>query len=83
MAHCAGIPAWVVAGAGRALPDRLWEALLGRLEQAHEEPWHCSEELVPLELVGCVARPEGLVPPQDLPDEGECPVVAELLRPIG
>jgi hypothetical protein len=83
VAHHAGIPVWVAAGVGRVLPDRLWEALLARLDQAPEEPWHCSEELVPLALVDQVARPEGVLAPADAAGRGDYPVVAELLRPIG
>ncbi|MDP8976352.1 MAG: hypothetical protein M3N28_08340 [Actinomycetota bacterium] len=83
VAHHAGIPVWLVAGVGRVLPDRLWEALLARLDQAPEEPWHCSEELVPLALADHAARPEGVLAPADAAGRGDCPVVAELLRPVG
>ncbi|HSH60874.1 MAG TPA: hypothetical protein VK988_14805, partial [Acidimicrobiales bacterium] len=63
VAHHAGIPVWLAAGVGRVLPARLWEALLARLDQIPEEPWHCSQELVPLALVDHVARPEGVLAP--------------------
>jgi len=83
VAHHAGIPVWLAAGVGRVLPARLWQALLERLDHAPDEPWHCSEEVVPLALVDHVARPEGVLPAEDAPGRGDCPVVAELLRPIG
>lgn len=83
VAHHAGISVWLAAGVGRVLPARLWEALLARLDQPAEEPWHCSEEVVPLALVDHVARPEGVLTAEDAPGRGDCPAVAELLRPIG
>lgn len=83
VAHYAGIPVWLAAGVGRVLPARLWEALLARLDQASDEPWHCSEEVVPLALIDHVARPEGVLAADDAPGRGDCPAVAELLRPIG
>ncbi len=83
VAHYAGIPVWSVAGVGRVLPAPLWEALTERLDQAPDEPWHCSEEVVPLALVDHVVRPEGVLTAGDAPGGGDCPVAAELLRPIG
>lgn len=83
VASHAAIPVWVVAGVGRVLPARLWEALLGRLDLAAEEPWHCPEEIVALTLADVVVRPDGLVAPGDAVGIGDCPAVPELLRPVG
>jgi len=83
VARHSGIPVWLAAGLGRVLPAALWEALQARLDQAHEEPWHCTEELVPLALVDHVARPEGVLSADDASGRADCPAVAELLRPIG
>ncbi|MDQ3574136.1 MAG: hypothetical protein M3404_04335 [Actinomycetota bacterium] len=83
VARSAGIPVWVTAGVGRVLPARLWEALLARLDQTPEEPWHCPEEAVSLALVDRVARPDGLLSAGQAPGHGDCSTVPELLRPIG
>src|SRR6266516_3347515 len=49
VARHAGVEVWVVAGVGRVLPGRLWEALVRRLED-DGEPWLADDELVPLDL---------------------------------
>ena len=76
----AGIPVWAVAGVGRVLPDRLWAALLGRLDEGDDEPWDRGVELVPATLVGPVAGPSGLVAGVDGLHLATCPVAPELLR---
>ena len=38
VAHHAGVPVWVVAGVGRVLPQRMWEALTQRLDEGEDEP---------------------------------------------
>lgn len=73
-----GIDVWVVAGAGRVLPKRLWEALLARLDDT-DDPWALEDELVPLEWVSAVAGPAGVAPPADAVKRADCPVVPELL----
>lgn len=82
VARHAGIPVWVVAGVGRSLPARLWDALLARLDQVPEEGWHCRDELVPLALAEHAVRPEGRMVAEDAPGRGDCPAVPELLRPV-
>jgi initiation factor 2B subunit 1/2 family protein len=72
VAHHAGTPVWAVAGVGRALPDRLWDALVDRIGGAETEPWDRVEELVPLDLADDVI---GLTAPT-------CPVAPELLKPL-
>jgi hypothetical protein len=69
VARSAGVPVWLVAGVGRALPKRLWEAALTRLAVADDAPWDADVEVVPLELV------DHLVGNQD----PTCPPAAELL----
>ncbi|HEX2063696.1 MAG TPA: hypothetical protein VHE80_04660, partial [Acidimicrobiales bacterium] len=61
----AGIPVWVVAGVGRALPAPLWEALGRRLGQDLDEPWERSDEVVPLALADQVVGPHGASPAAD------------------
>lgn len=79
VARHAGIDVWVVAGAGRVLPGRLWEALSARVE-AMGEPWELEEEIVPLDLATHVAGPAGVGPATDAPKRADCPIAPELLR---
>ena len=74
-----GTEVWVVAGAGRVLPGRLWEALTSRVE-AMGEPWELAEEIVPLGLATHVAGPAGIGPAEDAPKRADCPIAPELLR---
>ena len=78
VARHAGVPAWAVAGAGRVLAARLWEALVARLEAG--EPWDRPAEVVPLALVALVAGPNGVVDPAEAVAAVDCPVAPELLR---
>lgn len=75
VAASAGVPVWLVAGVGRALPPGLWSAMVARL--ACDEPWNADEEVVNLALATTVVRPSGHGPPGD-PEAGDCPDVAEL-----
>ncbi|CAN5868251.1 hypothetical protein BH23ACT1_BH23ACT1_02250 [soil metagenome] len=72
VARYAGVPVWLVAGVGRALPPGLWAGMARRLERP--EPWMSTDEIVPLDLVDVVVRPtgrmSGAVPP-DCPDAPE------------
>jgi len=81
VAHHAGVPVWLVGGAGRLLPRRLWDSLAGRLEAACE-PWDADEELVPLDLVDRLVGPTGPEPVPAGLRRTDCPVAAELLREI-
>lgn len=74
-----GLDVWLVAGVGRVLPDRLWEALVTRLGGAGE-PWELDHEVVPLDWVTSVVGPEGPQLPSDAVAQARCPVVPELLR---
>jgi translation initiation factor 2B subunit (eIF-2B alpha/beta/delta family) len=79
VARHAGIPVWVVAGAGRVLPGRLWDALVTLLE-ADVDAWLADDELVPLDLATEVAGPRGLVAPEAAVKRADCPIPPELLR---
>jgi hypothetical protein len=79
VAKALGIDVWVVAGAGRVLPARLWEALLVRLDDLGDS-WELEDELVPADLVTAVAGPNGPTTFDDAVKRADCPVVPELLR---
>ena len=79
VARAEGIPVWLVAGRGRVLPKRLWEALVRRFE-VDDEPWLAEEEVVPLSLVDCVVGPAGTQSPEEAVRRADCPVAPELLR---
>jgi translation initiation factor 2B subunit (eIF-2B alpha/beta/delta family) len=83
VARGAGIPVWAVAGVGRVLPGRLWEAMLFRLDERGDEPWDRAEELVPAELVDLVVGPVGRESPEVALNRPSCPVAPELLRHAG
>ena len=80
VARHAGTPVWAVAGVGRVLPARLWDALARRL--ADDEPWEAAEEVVPLDLVDQVVGPDGPRDPADALTRVDCPVAPELMREI-
>lgn len=81
VARHAGIDVWVVAGAGRVLPGRLWEVIVARLDES-ADPWDLPEEVVPLDLATHVAGPAGVGPAAEAPKRADCPVAPELLRRI-
>ena len=72
------VPVWLVAGVGRALPQRLWDEVADAA--VTDEPWLDEVEVVSLEHVTTVVGPDG---PQSVVDAvtagGDCPVAAELL----
>jgi hypothetical protein len=71
-------PVWVVAGVGRVLPGPLWTALVRRI--GDDDLWDAAEEVVPLDLVDRVVRPDGLLDPADALTRTGCPVAPELMR---
>lgn len=77
-----GVPTWLVAGAGRVLPGRIWEALARRLDDDITEPWDRAWEVLPAELVSLVAGPGGLVGWEEALARADSPIAAELLAPV-
>lgn len=73
-AGSAGAKIWLVAGAGRVLPPRLFAAVLAALGAGD------IFEVVGLEAVARVAGPTGLDAPDRLTRRIDCPVAPELLR---
>lgn len=78
VARQAGVPVWVVAGVGRLLPPRMWDALAGRLGARGVDPWDLDEERVDLALVDEVCGPAGLDEPAEALRRTDCPVAPEL-----
>jgi hypothetical protein len=67
---------WLVAGAGRLLPERLFEVAQREVERA-DDP---AAETVPVARAERVAGPAGLDAPQRLATRVDCPAAPELLR---
>lgn len=69
---------WLVAGAGRVLPARLFEAMVARLGELE----HHGLELVDVQIADRIAGPTGLERPENLIRRVDAPVAPELLRPV-
>lgn len=82
VARSLGIDVWVVAGVGRVLPGRLWQALVERLADT-DDAWALPDEVVPLEWATSVVGPSGLQSPAEAWKRADCPVAPELLRFAG
>lgn len=78
VARQAGIPVWLVAGADRALPGRLWDALLALVGDG--VPWQRPEEVVPLSLVDKVIGPAGGADTDVAAGRADCQAAPELLE---
>lgn len=78
VARQADIPVWVVAGSGRLLPPRMWDALARRRSLRSTDPWDLDEEVVPLELADLICGPAGLEAPDVALRRTDCPVAPEL-----
>jgi hypothetical protein len=67
---------WLVAGVGRVLPARLFDAMAGRLEPPEDH----GLELVDVQIADRIAGPTGLERPEHLSRRVDAPVAPELLR---
>ncbi len=67
---------WLVAGVGRVLPARLFDAMTAKLG----EPEDHGLELVDVQIADRIAGPTGLVRPEHLLRRVDAPVAPELLR---
>jgi translation initiation factor 2B subunit (eIF-2B alpha/beta/delta family) len=84
VAASAGVPVWLVAGAGRALPAPVWEVVAAGLAAASDgRPWEVDHDLVPLDLVAILVGPAGAAPPGESRRRADGPVAPELLAPPG
>ena len=71
-----GLLVWLVAGVGRVLPERLFDAMLRQLG----DPEDHGLELLDVQRADRIAGPTGLVRPEHLGRLVDCPVAPELLR---
>jgi hypothetical protein len=71
-----GLVVWLVAGVGRVLPARLFEAMLRQLG----DPQDHDLELFDVQVADRIAGPTGLVRPEQLLRRVDCPIAPELLR---
>jgi len=74
----AGIDVWVVAGVGRFLPVRMWQAMLEI--PTVDEPWRRDIEFVPFTNVGSVCGRSGRGRVAEAILATDCPVAPELFR---
>lgn len=75
--YCSDVPVWGVVGLGRCLPQQLFTNMTARVYD-RRQPWDAGVDVVPLGLLGTVARPSGLVVAEPFP--AECPLATELLH---
>jgi hypothetical protein len=75
--YCSDVPVWGVVGLGRCLPQQLFTNMTARVYD-RRQPWDAGVDVVPLGLLGTVARPSGLVAAE--PFAAECPLATELLH---
>jgi len=73
------VPVWMLVGIGRALPTRVWDAMIGRWDLS-DEPWEAEEEIVPLDLVDSVIGPDRALAPEAIGSLIDCPIAPELFK---
>ena len=76
----AGREVWAVAGVGRVLPGRMWQAYLTRIEDA-SDPWDSDLEFVPWSLFTSVVGPGGASNFDAAWRRADCPAAPELFKP--
>ncbi|HUR77462.1 MAG TPA: hypothetical protein VMZ22_05915 [Acidimicrobiales bacterium] len=81
VARAAGRHVVVAAGEATVLPARMWEALCACID-AEQDPWDADYELVPLSLIQTMVGPTGALDPTRAVSRADCPIAAELLRPL-
>ncbi|MDP1793955.1 MAG: hypothetical protein Q8K63_07430, partial [Acidimicrobiales bacterium] len=81
VAKAAGRHVVVAAGEATVLPGRMWEALYSALD-GQDDPWDAEYELVPLNLIETMVGPTGAMDPARAVTRADCPIAAELLRPL-
>jgi hypothetical protein len=79
--RAAGRHVIVAAGEATVLPARMWEALCAAVD-AEDDAWDADYELVPLSLIETMVGPTGALDPARAVTRADCPIAAELLRPL-
>lgn len=82
MAARSGVPVWLIAGAGRLLPGRMFDALEDRWSTS-VDPLAAAEELLPLEWCDRIAGIRGVVEVAEALGATDCPIAPELFRLAG
>ncbi len=77
VARSAGHEVWLVAGAGRVMPGRVWETVLSRVTL--DAPWESDLEVVPADLIDRLVRSDGFGETSCLAIQPDGPVAPELL----
>ena len=77
MARGWGTPVWLIAGAGRILPERMWDPLSAR-HRPHDPAMRGLSVLDLDRFVTRVVTPSGLRTPAEAARGSDCPVVPEL-----
>lgn len=77
-----GTPVWLVGGAGRLLPARMFDALVDRWSQG-VDPLGAAEEVLPLSWCDRLAGTSGVVDVAEGLQATDCPVAPELFRLAG
>ena len=79
-----GLLVWLVAGVGRVLPNRLFDAmtaLIGDADDPFDEGFEARGlELLDVQRFDRVAGPTGLERPEQVVRRADCPIAPELLR---
>lgn len=81
VARAAGRHVVVAAGEATVLPARMWEAMYTALDQ-QDDAWDAEYEFVPLNLIETMVGPTGAMEPARAVTRADCPIAAELLRPL-
>lgn len=73
------VPTWLVVPRGRALPTRVWDALISRWDVG-DEPWDAESEVVPAALFDAVVGPAGRIDGAGVGSLVDCPIAPELFK---
>jgi hypothetical protein len=80
-AKAAGKLVVAAVGVGRVLPERIWQAYLGRLDELCDA-WDSDIDLVPASLIDVVVGPDGQQTFLDATRRADCPIAPELLKSL-